>query len=132
MKRTIKVTDMKNLKEGDVVLLPKATVTRTEPHFNAALVEFTGGEYVWISPERIPGIGVTREVEPKFNLTWAEALEAMVTHGKVCASEGGLPWRWYRYKGRFEYQSLDGRWHLWSNPSRTNAEYKWCVVEEAE
>lgn len=131
MKRTIKVTDMRNLKEGDVVLLPKATVTRRDP-FDAVRLEFDGGEEAWIHPDRVVGINVTREVEPEFNLTWAEALEAMVTHGKVCASEGDLPWCWYRYKGRFEYQSLDGRWHLWSSPSRTDAEYKWCVVEEAE
>lgn len=80
MTHTIKVTNMKNLKEGDVVQLPKATLTRTDP-LDGVLLEFKGGEAVWIHPDCVEGIEVTRELESKFNLTWPEALDAMFTGG---------------------------------------------------
>lgn len=131
MKKTINVP-LDELKPGDAVMIPPLTVIATL-HGNPPFVQFRNGEwdsFDWL--ERL-GATATREVEePEYPLTWAEALDAMVTGGKVCASDYAPQYR-YRFNGRFEFKpGDDDGWNLWGSPSSAYGYAKWRIVEESE
>lgn len=123
--KTINVP-LHELQPGDVVTIPPLVVTG----WQCGVAQFNRFGAV---TERLEAWGATatRKVEPEYNLTWAEALEAMVTGGKVCASDYAPRYR-YRFNGRFEFKpGDDDGWNLWGSPSSAYYGYaKWRIVED--
>lgn len=131
MAEIIKVTDMRTLKLGDVVRLPNATVTKFDPLDGAVLIEFDGGEDVWIQPNCIAGIEVTREEESEFTLTWNRAVAAMFRgNGSVVCEDGSFRARYRIHQGQLQ-AFFRGEWLNVAQVDDYFYDDKFRIVEEA-
>lgn len=126
-----KTVPLHELQPGDVVTIPPLKVRYVDDTY----VSLEGNPSTHVSKAffTTSGATATREVpDPVFDLTWAQALDAMVTHGKTCARSGAEQYR-YRFDGTNASLEAcdvkDFKWHRLNQPSiHQFASVKWRIV----